>query len=58
LPVANYLATLKVSEHQEGSQVEWSGEFDPAGVSESEAVRLVHGIYRAGLDHLKELLHP
>ena len=53
LPVANYMATLKVTEYEEGSQVEWSGEFDPSGVSESEAVELVQGIYRAGLDHLK-----
>ncbi|MCH8819943.1 MAG: SRPBCC family protein [Acidobacteria bacterium] len=53
LPVANYMATLKVTKHEEGSQVEWSGEFDPSGVSESEAVELVQGIYRAGLDHLK-----
>jgi hypothetical protein len=57
LPVANYLATLKVSGQGERSQVEWSGEFDPAGVSESEAVRLVQEIYQAGLDNLKELLH-
>ena len=53
LQVANYMATLKVTKHEEGSQVEWSGEFDPSGVSESEAVELVQGIYRAGLDHLK-----
>lgn len=56
LPVANYMATLKVTQHEEGSQVEWSGEFDPSGVSESEAVELVQGIYRAGLHHLKQVL--
>ena len=56
LPVADYLATLKVSEHEEGSQVEWSGEFDPSGVSADEAVELIHGIYQAGLDHLKQVL--
>ena len=56
LPVVNYLATLKVSALGEGSQVEWSGQFEPSGVSESEAVGLVEGIYRDGLDNLKELL--
>ena len=56
LPVVNYLATLKVSALGEGSQVEWSGQFEPLGVSESEAVGLVEGIYRDGLDNLKELL--
>lgn len=56
LPVVNYLATLKVSVLGEGSQVEWSGQFEPSGVSESEAVGLVEGIYRDGLDNLKKLL--
>jgi hypothetical protein len=56
LPVADYLATLKVSAQGEGSQVEWSGEFEPSGVSADEAVGLVHRIYQAGLDNLKLLL--
>ncbi len=57
LPVVDYLATLKVSELGEGSQVEWSGRFEPSGVPESEAVQLVEGLYRAGLDNLKTLLN-
>jgi hypothetical protein len=56
LPVANYRSQLSVREEQgtETCQVEWSGEFQPAGVSEEEAITLVRGIYRAGLDQLKE----
>jgi hypothetical protein len=34
--------------------VEWSGEFAPDGVPEAEAIRLITGIYRAGLDRLGE----
>jgi hypothetical protein len=56
LPVVDYLATLKVSALGEGSQVEWSGQFEASEVSDSEAVELVEGIYRAGLDNLKKLL--
>jgi hypothetical protein len=56
LPVADYRATLKVSAQGEGSQVEWSGEFEPSGVSADEVVGLVHRIYQAGLDNLKLLL--
>jgi hypothetical protein len=47
---------LKVSALGEGSQVEWSGQFEASEVSDSEAVELVEGIYRAGLDNLKKLL--
>ena len=56
LPVADYLATLKVSAEEQGCRVVWSSEFDPSGVSESEAAELVEGIYQAGLDNLREIL--
>ncbi|MEE8348530.1 MAG: SRPBCC family protein [Acidobacteriota bacterium] len=57
LPVSDYQSTLKVSPRGEGSQVEWTGEFEPSGVSADEAVALIHGIYQAGLDNLKQILH-
>ena len=56
LPVAGYLATLKVSAEGPESLVEWSSEFNPSGVSESEAKELVKEIYQAGLDNLRRIL--
>jgi hypothetical protein len=54
LPVARYRSLVRVSEEpgRIGCRVDWSGEFSPAGVSESEAVDIIAGIYRAGLDQL------
>jgi hypothetical protein len=54
LPVARYRSLVKVSAQpgQSGCRVEWSGEFSPAGASESEAVDIIAGVYRAGLDQL------
>lgn len=54
LPVANYSATIRVVESGDGSKVQWSSEFEPAGVPEADAVGLVEGIYQAGFDGLKE----
>lgn len=56
LPVANYTATLRVKDDGKGNtEVEWSGEFSPQGVSEDEAINIVQGIYQAGFDNLKKM---
>ncbi|MEO8183498.1 MAG: SRPBCC family protein [Deltaproteobacteria bacterium] len=52
LPVAQYRSTLSVRGAGRGCEVHWSGDFAPAGASESEAVAVIRGIYRAGLDTL------
>lgn len=52
LPVEDYRATLSVRPDDEGSIVEWAGEFEPAGIEDAEAAELVGGIYQAGLDAL------
>lgn len=56
LPLSRYRSRLQVCELTggSGSRVEWSAEFDADGVSEAEAIRIVTGIYRAGLDRLGE----
>jgi hypothetical protein len=56
LPVARYVSLLRVCEPPSGGgcRVEWSGEFAPDGVPEAEAIRLISGIYRAGLNRLAE----
>lgn len=56
LPVANYTATLRVKDDGNGKAlVEWSSEFDPAGVTETDATAAVQEIYRAGFENLRKL---
>jgi Polyketide cyclase / dehydrase and lipid transport len=54
LPVARYRSLLRVHEQPGGEscRVEWSGEFLPEGASEPEAIDVIRGIYRAGLEQL------
>ena len=58
LPVANYTATVRVREDGGGKAtvVEWSGEFNPAGVPEVDATKAIQGIYQAGLDNLRKMM--
>jgi hypothetical protein len=56
LPVANYTATLKVTDEGNGnSTVEWSREFDASGAPKVDAVKVVQGTYQAGLDSLRNI---
>ena len=56
LPVANYTATMRVHEGDEGhAEVEWSSEFEASGASENDAVATIRGIYQAGFDNLKKM---
>jgi hypothetical protein len=56
LPVANYTATIKVTDEDGGCAVEWSSLFDPHGATEGEASQVIEGIYKAGFDNLRKLL--
>ncbi|WP_260867125.1 SRPBCC family protein [Paenibacillus sp. Y412MC10] len=55
-PVTDYLSTIHVKEDTDGksSIVEWSGSFTPVGVSDQTAIDLFHGIYKDGLEALKQ----
>jgi uncharacterized membrane protein len=55
IPQQGYLSTLRVRETGDGqrSRVEWSGEFQPAGVSDAEVSKLFQGIYEDGLAALR-----
>jgi hypothetical protein len=56
LPVANYVAELRVRDNKDGtSTVEWSSNFMPAGVPETDALKAIQGIYQAGFDNLKKM---
>jgi len=65
VPVSNYTSTLAVKPAEGGGCViEWRGAFyrgypnndPPPDKNDEAAVKAVTDIYRAGLDHLKELL--
>ena len=53
LPVANYIATIKVVPAGAGSRVEWSSTFDAKGATDAEAEKVISGIYQLGFDGLK-----
>ena len=57
LPVSNYVATLRVRDPGDGSAsvVEWSSEFSPAGVSDSEAMKSIQAVYDAGFENLRKI---
>ncbi len=57
LPVANYTATIRVRDEDDGkrSVVEWSSEFKPAGVPETDAMKAIQDLYTAGFENLKKL---
>ena len=56
-PQQGYLSTLRVRETGDGqrSRVEWSGEFQPVGVSVAEVTKLFQGISEDGLAALRKL---
>ncbi|MFE6102312.1 SRPBCC family protein [Streptomyces laurentii] len=58
-PVDGYVSTLRVHAvpgRDDVAEVQWSGRFNPVGVSSAEAEYLFAGIYRDGLDALHKRL--
>lgn len=54
LPLADYLATIRLSDDGGACAIEWSSSFEPKGVSEEQGVALVEGIYKGGIAGLKK----
>ncbi len=55
IPVADYVATIRVREAGQGCTIEWSSEFTPSGAPESDAVAAVRGVYEAGFENLRKM---
>lgn len=55
-PVVDYLSTIAVlaTDDSNVTRVEWSGSFTPVNVSDADAEALFSGIYRDGLQALKD----
>ncbi|MET9297628.1 SRPBCC family protein [Streptomyces sp. NPDC003077] len=58
-PVTGYVSTIRVHAipgQENAAEVQWSGRFNPEGATEQEVVDLFTGIYRDGLDALRDKL--
>jgi hypothetical protein len=50
LPVASYSATMAVTPvNGTSSELTWSGQFEPSGMSDAQAVAFFENVYRAGI---------
>jgi mxaD protein len=57
LPVTDYSSTIQVKPTKNGSVISWVSHFKAKeGTSDEDAAKVIRGIYRAGLDSLKEKL--
>jgi uncharacterized protein YndB with AHSA1/START domain len=57
MPVSSYRSRLSVEGHDEHSHVDWEAEFAPQErEQEQELTEMVSGLYREGLDSLRERL--
>jgi hypothetical protein len=54
LPVANYISTISVSAAGAGSVLTWSGKYDAKGTPDTDAMKVVQGIYDSGLAALSK----
>ena len=50
LPVADYRSTMQLSAVEGGrTRIDWFSTFDPAGMSEADAIEVIRGIYKGGI---------
>ncbi|MFU8815157.1 MAG: SRPBCC family protein [Pseudomonadales bacterium] len=50
LPVSDYSATVTITDQgNDTCNVNWTGNFEPRGVAEADAAKIVEGIYRGGI---------
>lgn len=54
LPVANYTSTISVSADGAGSALTWTGKYDAKGAPDADAMKIIQGIYDAGLKALTQ----
>ena len=57
LPVKSYHATMSVAPLTEAScTFTWSGQFEPSGISDAEAVAFFEGVFRSGIAMMNRTL--
>ena len=56
LPVQDYFSTVEIKDMGPGEcEVKWYSTFQPKGVSEAEAVKVIEGVYTGAFEGLKKL---
>jgi hypothetical protein len=59
LPIESCQSTMSLSYVDEGKcSIKWSSSFEPDGVPEKEAIRVLSAVYKSGIEGLKRLLCP
>jgi Polyketide cyclase / dehydrase and lipid transport len=48
VPVTNYHSTISVSPDPKGSSIKWVGKYDAKGASDTDAKKVIDGIYEGG----------
>jgi hypothetical protein len=57
LPIESCQSTMSLSYVDEGKcSIKWSSSFEPDGVPEKEAIRVLSAVYKSGIEGLKRLL--
>ncbi|MCP5026651.1 MAG: SRPBCC family protein [Actinomycetia bacterium] len=56
LPFKDYYAVIQLSEVEGGTEVAWSGSFEPDGVPAEKAEKMARGIYAGGINGFKKAL--
>jgi hypothetical protein len=56
LPFTDYLSTIRLSEDGDGTAIEWSSTFEPKGIPEEQAGKIIEGIYTGGIAGMKSAL--
>lgn len=60
LPIVHYVSTISVKKSKGGTtKVIWQGKFNnkpDSGKSDDEVVEMINGVYKAGLENLKQLM--
>jgi carbonic anhydrase/acetyltransferase-like protein (isoleucine patch superfamily)/carbon monoxide dehydrogenase subunit G len=56
LPLEQYLATIAVSDDGDGARIDWSSTFEPKGIEEDQARRMIEGVYAGGIAGMKKAL--
>jgi hypothetical protein len=56
LPIADWITKIRVIDNSDGtSKVEWTSNFTPNGVPESDAAGAVRALYESGLNNLQRM---
>ena len=56
LPISGYLSTMTLSDlGNNRCELQWSAVFEPVGVSEAEAGKIIEGVYNTGFEGLRKL---